>query len=68
MTLEQLNRVIGKMMNTVRNATGDRKYFLARALGWLNTARAFLRKGRVAACAAAINNARDDVTLARVAV
>ena len=68
MTLEQLNRVIGKMMAMVKGAKGDRKFFLGRALGWLNTARAFLRKGRPNACTAAINAARADVAIARCAI
>lgn len=66
MTLEQLNRVIGKMMAMVRAAKGDRKYFLSRALGWLNTARAFLKRNRPSACVLAVNVARENVALARV--
>jgi len=44
-TLDRLNKVIGRMMTALRRAAGFKRDCYIRALGWLNRARVALRKG-----------------------
>lgn len=43
-TMQRVNKLIGDTMRAVRAARGRKREALCRALGWLNKARAYLKR------------------------
>lgn len=43
-TMQRVNKLIGDTMLAVRKARGQRRALLCKALGWLNKARAYVKR------------------------
>jgi hypothetical protein len=43
-TMQRVNKLIGDTMRAVRKARGRKRELLCRALGWLNKARAYVKR------------------------
>lgn len=43
-TMQRVNKLIGDTMSAIRKARGEKRVLLRKALGWLNKARAYLKR------------------------
>lgn len=66
-TLDRLNKVIGRLMTTLRRAKGFKRDCYSQALAWLNRARVALRKGYEATLTFNLQTADYYMRLAAVA-
>lgn len=66
-TLDRLNKVIGRLMTALRKAKGFKRDCYSEALAWLNRARVALRKGYEATLAFNLQTADYYMRLAAVA-